>query len=155
YRRSLPPSEAGAAYDHLLRNRYRAVWDATIDGRLVRAGLRPASVREERLLDFRRAFPGLAERASQEFSRWFDAPRATHDQIVEFITAPTRSFERGSGVCPVCRLPVAEALVDAAQLSAAVRHVIESARPGWSPDEGICRQCADLYMAQHMPAIQC
>jgi hypothetical protein len=39
YERSLPTSDDGPSADNIVRDRYRVLWDVTIDGRLARAGL--------------------------------------------------------------------------------------------------------------------
>ena len=38
YRRALPSSDDGPSADNIVRDRYRVLWDVTIDGRIARAG---------------------------------------------------------------------------------------------------------------------
>ncbi len=84
YEPRLPRAERGPLHDRLLADRYRVLWDAFIDGRLARAGLAPAMVREERLAEFARAFPNLGDRTEAAFERFFGAARCTHADLAEF-----------------------------------------------------------------------
>jgi hypothetical protein len=88
YSRELPASDSGPSYDNLLRDRYRVVWDATIDGRLCQRGMLDAGAREARRVEFTMALPMLGARAAELFSAWFDGPRPSHAGIVRFILDP-------------------------------------------------------------------
>lgn len=90
YQQELPASDAAPSHDNLVRERYRIVWDATIDGRLVRRRWLPTSIREQRLQEFARAFPMLADSIELEFGRWFEARHPSHDQILAFAQDPRR-----------------------------------------------------------------
>lgn len=72
----------------ILQERYRAMWDATIDGRLVRMGMAPASRRSRRLVDFARTFPEFGEQTEQAFTRFFDESGHTHPELVAYAHAP-------------------------------------------------------------------
>jgi hypothetical protein len=93
YRSALPSGVPDPARDHLLRERYRVVWDVTVDGRLTRRCWAHAEMRAARLREFAQAFPDLGGRMEQEFVRWFDAPRVTHDEIVGFVMAAARAVD--------------------------------------------------------------
>jgi hypothetical protein len=77
--------ESDPALMTLLRERYRVVWDATIDGRLCREGLLGTGVRAARLAEFTSAFPALMEGAQTAFAEWFDGRQPRHAAIVAFI----------------------------------------------------------------------
>ncbi len=145
YEKRLPASEEGPSYDNILRDRYRAVWATTVDGRLFRQGFRPATVRETRRRDFARAFGPLGARAGEGFESWFDEPHPTHAAIVSYIRDPESA--RG-GRCPLCRFPTAALDPRPERLSPVAVREIESDRPAWRPDQGLCAQCADLYLAR-------
>ena len=87
YEPRLPSAEGAALLDHARAGRYRVLWDAYVDGRLVRDGRAPSTRRAERLSEFRRAFPALGERVEAVFERFFDAARCTHADLVAFVTA--------------------------------------------------------------------
>lgn len=71
-----------------LQERYRVMWDATIDGRLVREDMAPASRRSQRLADFARTFSPFGERMEQAFEQFFDGSGHTHPELVAYARAP-------------------------------------------------------------------
>lgn len=88
YERTLPPSENGPAHDAILRDRYRVLWDATIDGRLVRAGRASDTVRQARWREFARVFSTLGAASAAAFERWFNEPQPTHTALLAFAMDP-------------------------------------------------------------------
>jgi hypothetical protein len=151
YETRLPASEEGPSYDNILRDRYRAVWDTTVDGRLFRQGLCAATVRERRRKDFARSFGPLGDQVDAGFESWFDEPHPTHAAIVSYINEPGQAGGAAAslpaGRCPLCRFPAALDPHPERLSPGAVRE-IESDRPSWRPDQGLCPQCADLYLAR-------
>jgi hypothetical protein len=87
YRRELPSSAQGPGGDRL-RARYRAVWDATIAGRLFRRGLFDRGACDARLASFVHAFTTLGARAETAFAAWFSCARPTHAEITAFALDP-------------------------------------------------------------------
>ncbi|MBI3028232.1 MAG: hypothetical protein HYY64_01810 [Candidatus Rokubacteria bacterium] len=144
----LPSAGAGPAHRELLKERYRVLWDAYIDGRLSRLGWAPAGVRAERLGEFKRSFPTLGERAEVEFERFFNATWLRHAELVAFAADPPG----GGGCCPLCRFPTHAFEPEPDLLPPAVKERIRSDFPEWEPAAGLCLQCADLYRARS-PAV--
>ena len=94
YEAALPPGAAGPGRAGGIRESYRVLWNAWVDGRLVRRGALPATARGERLADFLRAFPHLGAGAEAAFDRVFDGARLTHAALMavaagEPVGAPT------------------------------------------------------------------
>lgn len=143
--------------ERLLRDRYRVLWDATIDGRLVRAGLAPPSVRAERLRDFVRAFPMLAARTEEAFTRFFDGAACTHADLVAFAAdlggaLGTQAEGPHPGErCPLCRFPTHAFEPDPSRLPPEVLDRVRADFPAWDPAQSLCRQCAELYRARAFP----
>ncbi len=138
----------GPAHGRLLRDRYRAVWDATVDGRLSHAGRLEGDVRARRAADFARAFPRLdGDEATRAFARFFDDPAPTHATIVEFVTRSGAAGGPAAGVCFLCGFPTADLDPDPVGLLATAGAELVRDFPGWRPEDGCCRQCADLYRA--------
>lgn len=139
--------------DPLLRERYRVLWDAAIDGRLQRLGWAPTGVRVERLREFAATFPMLGERTEEAFERFFGATALTHADLVRFALAPERALGLApSGhwpgePCPLCGLPTHAFEPDPERLPRTVCERIQQRFPKWRPADGLCRQCADLYRA--------
>ena len=84
YEPTLPPSDGPRPRVDRRIERYRVLWDVSVDGRLAAEGRAPTTVRSERLDEFGRAFPELREAAEPAFRRFFDAPRCTHAGLVAF-----------------------------------------------------------------------
>lgn len=141
-------ASAGPTHERLLRDRYRCVWDVTVDGRLVRAGRLDPSVRVACARRVERAFPALgAAESAAAVARFFDHPAPTHADIVAFVRQPGPVERRLAGACALCAFPTTDAEPDPARLLAAAGSEIARDFPTWSPDEGCCRQCAELYRA--------
>ena len=172
YEPHLPQPPGGPAYEGLLRDRYRALWDAAIDGRLARGGRAPAAVRAERLRDFVGTFPMLGGHAEEAFARFFDGAACTHAELVAFAAHPRRvssssdprpASPPGSDCaspvaavpqpgerCPLCRFPTHAFEPDPNGLPEEVLSSIRTDFPAWSSAHGLCRQCADLYRSRPM-----
>lgn len=143
--------------ERLLRDRYRVLWDATIDGRLARLGLAPPSVRAARFHDFVRTFPRLGARAEEAFSRFFDGATRAHADLVAFAANPGGGLAtRAEGLhpgerCPLCRFPTHAFEADPSGLPLEVLDRVRADFPAWAPGHGLCRQCAELYRARAFP----
>jgi hypothetical protein len=150
YEPTLPQTEGGPAYDRLLRERYRALWDATIDGRLVRRGWAPAASREHCLRDFARVFPLPGPRLHEVFAGFFDTEPHTHAELVAFACELDGHLLRPGqgGRCPLCRFPTYAFAPDPERLPTQVIACITQDFPAWQPAQGLCLQCADLYRAR-------
>lgn len=85
YQRVLPAAAADPACETILRDRYRVLWDVTIDGRLTRAGLGGEELRAARWREFAATFPMLGERCREAFEVWFARRQPTHRAIVSFL----------------------------------------------------------------------
>jgi hypothetical protein len=146
YEATLPPGGGGSARERVVRDSYRVLWNAWVDGRLVRLGRLPATARAERLADFARAFPHLGTGAEAAFDRFFDAPQLTHAALVAFAAGgpegarPTR--------CRICDLPTCALEPAPETLPGEVLAAIGRDFPWWRPADGLCRRCAELYMAR-------
>jgi hypothetical protein len=152
YEPVLPAAGAGPTHDRLQKERYRVLWDATIDGRMARRGWAPGSLRAERLSEFRRAFPMLREESGDLFSRFFDREAHTHAELVAFVLDP-KSFDgalrspQPGGRCPLCGFPTYVFEHKPEELPAEALARITQDFPQWHPSDGLCTQCADLYRA--------
>jgi hypothetical protein len=152
YERALPLSDDGPSSDNILRDRYRVLWDVTIDGRLARRGIADARVRETRRQEFAATFAMLGVEGPRLFDDWFDRVEPTHRALVAFAQEPNgvgSTNPADSGRCPLCHFPVAALDARPGGLSAAAQAIVCDEYPAWSPDQGLCAQCLDLYEARH------
>lgn len=155
YERELPPAEGGPTHDRLLRERYRVLWDATIDGRMVRRGWASEQLRAERFGEFCQTFRMFGEESETLFSRFFDQEPHTHGELVAFVLDPRGVIEipeapHPGGRCPLCKFPTYTFEPDPERLSPETLDQITHDFPRWRPSQGLCRQCADLYRAHRM-----
>jgi hypothetical protein len=151
YEPSLPVS-GDPAGERLARERYRAIWEASATGRLVRRGVAGPEATDGAQRTFAAAFPMLHETIDESFRRFFAGEVHTHAEWAAFATAPC-GVERHAplvpgGRCPLCRFPTHAPEPAPHSLPADVIAGIVADFPSWSLSAGLCRQCADLYRAE-------
>lgn len=154
YQPALPEEAGGPTYARLLQNRYRALWNVSVAGRLARRGVADDALIARAQRGFAAAFPMLGETAAAAFKRFFTADTPAHAALVAFAVAP-RGVGAGEqlipgGRCPLCGFPTHAPEVEPEHLPADLIARISTAFPAWRPDHGLCRQCADLYRARPM-----
>lgn len=134
--------ETGGPREQLIRDHYRTLWNAYVDGRLVRAGLIPEAVRTERLQEFVRAFPRLGDRAEAQFERIFRGDEITHAELL--------AVAAGGAALPRCRLCDLPDHLSATAPHATPAMLVAIARdfPSWRPADGLCGRCAELYASR-------
>jgi hypothetical protein len=154
YEPVLPSSEVGPTYDSLLRDRYRALWDTTINGRMVRRGWLRASARSQHLCDFAISFPMLRGEIENVFTRFFDQEPHSHPEFVAFSQNPRAAFgnvtvglQPGSR-CALCGFPTYTFVPQPESLDRLTIAEILHDFPQWHPSDGLCAQCGDLYRAK-------
>ena len=151
YEPRLPRSPLGPPGDRRVQDRYAALWRASVEGRLVQAGKLPGERREGCLARFQRVFGCLGEDAGSCFERIWSGARPLHSVLVALATDPVEAFgvrragSREMRRCPLCGFPTGDPDPGAARLPCRARQEIRRDFPSWSPRQGLCRQCADLY----------
>lgn len=140
-----------AAQQRLVLERYRLLWNVSLDGRLVRRGLATVADEARRRDEFERAFAFLpAARRAQLFADLWNGRLARHPELLELAADPRGLHDRPAPVpgapCPLCGFPAFE-WSDPAALPAAARARIRAEFPGWRDDEPICARCAEVYQA--------
>ena len=128
----------------IARERYRLLWDITIDGRLARA---PEEGHHRALLD--RAYSFWPEQKRREvFAELWANQAPKHEQLLALASDP-RDLSHGhqplpGASCPLCGFPTFD-WADAAALSAKTRAAIEPQFPGWAAAQGVCNRCVEIY----------
>lgn len=135
----------------LARERYRLLWDITIDGRLAAAGFTPIAGRDRHAAAFARGYSFWPlERQTQTFaSLWHNAaPR--HAEFIALIADPRglREAHRPApgGSCPLCEFPTFN-WADADALRPEIAARITAEFPTWSLEQGLCGRCLETYQA--------
>ncbi|MFQ5790637.1 MAG: hypothetical protein ACE5JI_09205 [Acidobacteriota bacterium] len=143
-------ADGGPTHDHLLRTRYRVLWDATIDGRLVARGKLSPRAEKKCQEEFFALFPMLSSNGQRHFERFFRGPRPTHRELLAFAVRPGDGGTTGSAAdnrCPLCRLPTTRFHPAPESLGTEVLAAVRADFPQWDPRSGLCLQCADLFEA--------
>ncbi len=155
YQLELPQSEVGPTYDNLIRERYRVLWDTWIDGRLFRQDRSSEDVKHRRQAEFKTTFPMLGEGWEAKFWQWFDRPVHRHEDLLAFALHPESEHlqnnpqQTQTGRCPLCRFPSFD-LQNGRDVPPPTVQEIVADFPDWTSDQGLCRQCSDLYQAREM-----
>lgn len=132
----------------ITRERYRLLWDITIDGRLFPAG-RSVNKRDYHETIFHRAFSFWPEsrRAEVFDTHWRDAvPR--HERLLALAADP-RDLSHSAAplpgsLCPLCHFPTFD-WADVAALNGETLAKLRDQFPQWTPDQGVCGRCVEIY----------
>ena len=143
YSVATPEVEGGATREKIIRDRYRVLWDVSVDGRLVSRGMLGGEVEAVRRNEFLASFGALGREAAGKFKLLFHGPRPTHMEMWEMACAPG-----GAGLCPLCRFPTPVLQAAPGLLPAALIAAIKQEFPQWRPEAGLCAHCADLYASR-------
>ena len=128
----------------IIRERYRLLWDITIDGRLGRE-----SERERHCALFQNAFSFWPEaRRRDVFAKLWTTKAPRHDELISLSSDP-RDLSHADrplagGACPLCGFSTF-AWAEPSDLDEATRAAIERDFAGWSPAQGACARCAEVY----------
>lgn len=139
------------AQQRLARERYRLLWDITIDGRLAAAGHIPMATREQHAAAFSRGYSFWpVERRTTVFdSLWLNA-KPRHADFLALITDPRglREAHRPApgASCPLCDFPTFT-WADADALTSEIMRRITAEFPAWTPEQGLCGRCLETYEA--------
>ncbi len=138
--------EGAGALAGLIRQRYRLLWETSVDGRLVAEGRLPGEVEEHRRREFLRAFPMLGEEGPSRFDRFFRGPRPGHRELLAFASDPGPA-RQASLSCPLCSMPCSALHPSPGELEPRILEAIRRDFPAWRPGLGLCPRCAELYAA--------
>jgi len=140
-----------AAQRRLARERYRLLWDITIDGRLTVAGRTPTQPREQHALAFATGYSFWDEQKREDtFAALWQNPAPTHALFLELIADPRglRDTHRPApgASCPLCGFPTF-VWAETSMLPAAITGRVAAEFPGWNSEQGLCGRCLETYEA--------
>jgi hypothetical protein len=148
YEPALPEVQGGPMLQRLVQDRYRVLWNTTVDGRLAAQELLPKQRVKLRREEFLATFKMLGAEAQQHFDRFFTDPRPRHADLVSFAVRPPGGDGKNGLHCPLCNLPVSTLHPHPGGLHPRIVLAIHEDFPQWEHEMGICLQCADLYDAR-------
>ncbi len=149
YAPALDLPRLNAAQQRLARERYRLLWDITIDGRLAAAGHTPMVAREQHAAAFARGYSFWPEQRQAETIDSLWQSRAPHHVDFLVLIADPRGLRDAhrpvpGAACPLCDFPTF-VWADLEAFSSDVSARIRVEFPNWSPDRGICKRCLETY----------
>jgi hypothetical protein len=132
-----PPAEL-----NLLRERYRVLWDITIDGRL-----KHESEKAKRRAECAKA---LATVSADRFEKLWNGPRPSHVELVALAqSVRVVVANEPGGPCPLCKFPTF-AWATTGDFSEAIIAGIQQDFPRWLPAHGACLRCVELYSTRQL-----
>lgn len=145
-----------AAQQRLARERYRLLWDITIDGRLAAAGHAPLQPREHHAAAFARGYSFWPEaKQAETFASLWQNPTPRHADLLALIADPRglRDAHRPApgAPCPLCDFPTF-AWADPAAMRPETRARVRAEFPAWSSEQGLCGRCFETYHTAAAPA---
>jgi hypothetical protein len=133
----------------ITRERYRLLWDITIDGRLTRAGRETVSRQEQHRALFERAFAFWPEEKRRiVFESHWNNPAPRHASILAIASDP-RDLNHAQeplpgGSCPLCHFSTFE-WADMSALTSETLTTLRAQFLQWTPEQGACRRCVEIY----------
>ncbi len=138
-----------------VRERYRLLWDVSIEGRQARAGHSTLNTKDQKWLEFAHAFASWpALRQQQVFEALWSNPTPTHRALEELACEPHEPKSGGGpqpgAPCPLCGFPTFT-WASAASLTQNVVEGIRSEFSAWTPAQGVCARCVAIYRQRRAP----
>lgn len=149
YLPELPVSGPSLNQSRLARERYRLLWDVSIDGRLTLSSRITVATKEQRWTEFTNAFAFWTEgRRKEVFESLWTNPGPRHELLAELVSDP-RQLQAAAGPrpgapCPLCGFPTF-VWATLANLAEPTLSAIRSEFPHWSPEQGSCARCSNIY----------
>lgn len=128
----------------LVQERYRALWAASVDGRIDSQGRPPLVPQAGHRAELQRSFPSLPDRELDGLldRLWKDA-RPTHAGLVALaVGRGAREPHQPGAPCPLCAFPThhwADTTDDTL-----IRAILTDV-PGWESEDGLCDRCFEMY----------
>ncbi|MBI2950164.1 MAG: hypothetical protein HYY23_21220 [Verrucomicrobia bacterium] len=162
YSRDVSQFGETASKKRLVQERYRLLWDVTIDGRLTRLERATVASLERRRDEFERAYSFLdADRRRALFESLWIGPSPQHQALLDVARDPrglTGSRAQAPGApCPLCGF-AAFAWVEGSALKPHTVSAIKKEFPSWTIEESVCHRCVEIYEAPsglELPATIC
>ncbi len=146
----------GLPRQNLIRDRYRILWDAYAQSRLMREGYRDDDAQVRLATQFKRVFSlSPSQIVKPALEKVLAQDTLTHDDLMRWATWPKQLFglqshrdldeQAAAGEpCPVCGCSTFDWYQRSA-INSTMKCSIQRDFPEWHADEDICRQCAEIY----------
>jgi len=149
YSPELPVAGWNPARQRLVRERYRLLWDITIDGRIAQAGRRPMASREQHWTAFSRGYSFWSPaRQCQEFEGLWRNRSPRHGDLIALAADPRGLCDQQQPVpgapCPLCSFPTFD-WVEAGRIAPEIAARVSAEFPDWSLSLSLCGRCHEVY----------
>jgi hypothetical protein len=137
------------AQQRLTRERYRLLWDITIDGRITHTHHTAGASRRQHREIFDRAFGFWPEaRRDEVFSSLWNELQPRHGSLLTLASDPRdlkSAHEPTPGApCPLCGFPTFD-WAEMDRFSGQAITAIQREFPQWTPPQGACGRCLAIY----------
>ncbi len=139
------------AQQRLVCDRYRLLWDITIDGRLASKNMPGAGSREMRRQEFDRAFIFWTDVKREEtFQSLWTASEPRHEDLMALAADP-RDLAHvhqpiPGALCPLCNFPTFD-WADESRFNETTIPLIQREFPNWTREKSACNRCLEMYEA--------
>jgi hypothetical protein len=151
YSPSLDSLELTTGEQRCVRERYRLLWDITIDGRLAHRQLPSIEDQTSRRAEFDRGYAFLTlDRRGVLFADLWSGRLARHALLLKLAADPRALSGLHTATpgahCSLCGFSAFE-WADPHHLPPAALPRIHAEFPNWLPTHGLCARCAEIYTA--------
>lgn len=140
----------------VVRDRYGVLWNIRVEAALASRGLVVRSNESRLRSQFEQTFTlaGVAPPAEAFVSVW-DRACVTHTQLLSWAADPRAWLHRANNrptlevlgdACPACRFPTFDWFERSDSWDDEFVGKVRQSAPTWTPDDGICRQCAETSL---------
>ena len=139
------------AEDDATRERFALLWNLAVEGRMRRRGWQTPIEEVVRRRAFERAFACCdAARRQAVWQSLETQQQWTQRELLALAQDErlTRMLGEGGVRCPLCHFPTREGGRDWQGERAAIVEAIRADYPRWSPAQGACLQCIELYRSR-------
>jgi len=141
--------EQNAAQQRLSRERYRLLWDISIDGRLMTSSRAALTSLELHRTAFERAFSFWPEEQRDKvFKCLWENREPRHTELVALASDPrdlkSQQCATPGAACPLCGFSTF-AWAEPRNLCPETMVAIQTEFPRWVPAQGACRRCVSIY----------
>lgn len=138
-----------ASQQRLVRERYRLLWNVSVDGRLTQRGLDTIADEARRRGDFDRRFAFLPEARREEvFAELWSGRCARHEELLAIAADPRDLHDHHAPVpgaqCALCGFAAFQ-WADVSALRPEAQERIRAEFPGWRETESVCARCVEIY----------
>ncbi len=151
YKPDFARSEAGFPYDPMLLERYKILWDITIDGRLAQKGWNVDLNWEQHWNLFKRLFPGESQSQEKAYTYFRTCSLPTHSGLSDFARNPETCLKESNsssiqtGRCSLCHFPASNLSFPPVDFPQTALEIIRKDYPNLSSEDRVCQQCLDLF----------